>query len=220
MTENTSLQVDKIYVAHWNKLSDRKELLQAQFNEHNITDVEWVELYDKDSLNIDDLKKDYYRICDPKYSNGNLLTLAEISLILKHCWILKDMFDKQYQTVLILEDDAVFDNDFVNKFNEYKLELPVDWDICWVGSCCGLHAPYNEGTHVYKTDSSRCTHAYIISKAGLDKIIDKITGVNDSIDWYYNFLIKDLNLNNFWFEPSLVSQNSNFDTTIQPHNWL
>ena len=48
-----------------------------------------------------------------------------------------------------------------------------------------------------------------------DKIIESIKFVNDGADWYYNNLIEKLNLNNYWFEPSLASQNIMYETTIQ-----
>ena len=197
-----ALNVDKVYITHWSKLTNRKEWLVNHLSEKNIDNYNWVENYDKDDWNIEDIKKDYTLVFDlnPK---GRNLKYSEISLVLKHCWIIKDAFDN------------VYDYDFISKFNSYKNQLPSDWDICWVGSCCNLHSRLIPGINVYRENISRCTHAYMISKSCISKIIESIKFVNDGADWYYNGLIEKFNLNNYWFEPSLASQNTMYETTIQ-----
>jgi hypothetical protein len=53
---------------------------------------------------------------------------SERSLALKHASILKDIFKKQYQITLILEDDVTLCDDFVNYCNLFISQLPDDWD--------------------------------------------------------------------------------------------
>jgi hypothetical protein len=59
----------------------------------------------------------------------------------------------------------------------------------------------------------------MLSKSCINKIIESIKFVNDGADWYYNNLIESFNLNNYWFEPSLASQNTMYETTIQNNNY-
>jgi hypothetical protein len=86
---------------------------------------------------------------------------------------------------------------------------------CWVGSCCNIHTPSTKNINVYPAKTSRCCHCYILSENCINKILDEIININEGIDWYYNDLIKKLNLNAFWFEPSLAEQSGNFSTTVQ-----
>jgi len=201
------LNVDKIYICHWDKLTDRKKLMDKELLHNNITDVEWVTSFNTDELDSPSITNGYQKISN--------LSKPVISLLLKHCWIIKNAYDKGYDDILILEDDATFEEDFTNRFNRYKIQLPLDWDVCWVGSCCDLHVNQIEGINVYRTNTSRCTHCYILSKSGINKIIKYINNIDDAIDWYFNNMIFNLGLNNFWFEPALSLQNKQFTTTIQ-----
>ena len=213
------LNIDKIYICHWSKLSNRKEKLIEHLSTLGISDYEWVEVYDKDNWNLIEIVKQYTKIFEAD-ENGRLHKISEISLLLKHCWILKDAY-KKYKSVLVLEDDAILTNDFINRFNNYKSQLPEDWDLAWVGTCCGLHAGIVNNQNVYRMNGSRCTHSFIISQKCIEKVVDSIEEfAKYPSDFFYNKLINKFNLNNWWFEPSLAIQNSEFQTTIQNDvNW-
>lgn len=209
------LNVDNVYITHWSKLKERKELLTKHLLDINITNYNWVENYDKSTWDIEEIKSEYPLIfgLNPK---GRNLNHSEISLALKHCWIIKDALSKGCQSILILEDDVILDDSFIEKYNEYKLQLPTDWDIFFVGSCCNLHINNQiKGVNVYKTYTSRCCHAYSISLSGLLKLKDEINNINEAIDWYFNYIIPELKLNTYWSEPSIAEQNSNFESTVQ-----
>jgi GR25 family glycosyltransferase involved in LPS biosynthesis len=208
------LEVDKIYICHWKKLSDRKDRLISHLNDRNISNYEFVENYDKDEWDLTNIVKDFPKIFDCN-EKGRYLKYSEMSLLLKHCWILKDSYEK-YETIMVLEDDVVLEDDFINKFNLYKNQLPQDWDVCWIGSCCDLHiGTIIEGLNVYQTSGSRCTHAFIVSQRCIRKVINDIKYCFEPADFFYNTLIKNFNLSNWWFEPSLASQNVEYQTTIQ-----
>jgi len=211
---NGVLDVNKIFICHWTKLVDRKDNLIKHLNKRGISDYEWVELYDKENWDVDEVKKDYPLIFD-SVKHGKLLKLSEISLVLKHCFILKEIVNKNYESVLVLEDDVLLCNDFINDFNLYKKQLPDDWDLGWVGTCCDLVGSTKDGMNVCKSLGTRCTHAYIVSNNGAKKITTFLSSVDDAADWFYNRLIIELNLNNYWFEPALAIQNKKYETTIQ-----
>jgi GR25 family glycosyltransferase involved in LPS biosynthesis len=207
------LNIDKIYICHYSKLKERKQKLINHLLDNKISEYEWVESFDIDNWDIEEIKIKYPSLfnLNPK---GLFLKKTEISLLLKHIWIIEQVYKNKYSNCLILEDDVVLENDFIEKFNLYTSQLPKDWDLCWVGSCCGLHANIIKDLYVYRSDSSRCTHAYMISYNFVLKIKDELKNANDAIDWFYNFLIKSKNLNNYWIEPSLAYQNGEFKTSL------
>lgn len=214
-----TINVDKIYICHWDKLKDRKEYIINHLNKKGIHDFEFIETYNKENWDIEKIKKEYPVIFNSFANNAFgitdiLLKYSEISLVLKHCQIIKDVVDKKYKSVLIFEDDALLHNDFINQFNFYKLQLPNDWDLAWVGSCCNLHAPYQDGKNVYEMDGTRCTHAYAVSYEGACKIVSILESVNDAADWFLNRVIRQLKLKNYWFEPPLAYPNHRFITSI------
>lgn len=214
--ESLKLDVDHVYICHWNKLIERKHHIIQQLEINNIKNYSFVELYDKEDWNKEKIEKEYPRVFGKTNRDKRYLKLSEISLLLKHCWIIKDTYEKQYNSIMILEDDVIFCNNFTYYFNNFKKQLPDTWDCCWVGSCCGLHAPNaTNSCNIYPSMTSRCCHCYIINKSGINKLIDEIKNIDTGIDWYYNDVIPRLKLNAFWFEPSLAEQSTEFETTVQ-----
>lgn len=210
------LNVDKVYIPHWSKLKERKEYLKEHLQSRGILEYSFVEHFDKETWNVEDVKNEYPNVFSvDKF--GRKLNLSEISLLLKYCWIIKDSHKNQYDSILILEDDVELHPDFVELFNTFKGELPEDWDIAWVGSCLNLHAPATPNKHVYRAQGSRCTHAFAINKCCIEKIVKEVTNFCSAADHQFNTLIEQLHLNNFWFEPSIAEQNKSseiFNTSV------
>ena len=214
-----NIDTDKIYICHYKKLTDRKIIILDQLQKLGLDNYMFVEQFDKDSWNTEEITKEFPKIFHP----ANKINNAERSLALKHAWIVTDMHKQGYSSVLVLEDDAVLVDDFVEKYNSYMNQMPIDWDIGWVGSCFGLKEPEISNINVYKTNrGSRCTHAYCISKSFSIKIIDEIKNIDKEADLYYNYIIERFNLNNYWFQPPLALQSLEFFSSLrgnQNYKW-
>jgi len=206
--------IDKIFICHWDKLTDRKEELIQVLSEENIFDYEFVYDYDKETWSEEEIKSEFPKIFEVVEGYGRKLKPSEISLSLKHVKIIREVAEK-YEYALVLEDDVILCDNFVEEFLESYNQLPDDWDLAWVGTCCGLHAPTSEGKRVYMINGSRCTHAYAISNKGAKKVLSELKYCNTGADFFFNLLIEKFNLNNYWFEPALAVQNTKFQTTIQ-----
>lgn len=223
--------IPKIYIAHWSRLFQRKDHILNQLKDQNLLecDIEFVTDYDKDNWNISELKKEFPKIfeeiegCDPwsGIPYGRKLRYSEVSLSLKHIKIIREVASK-YDWALILEDDAVFCPNFMYEFEKSFFELPVDWDLAFVGGCCNLHAPeYESGkSRIYEVQGrSRCTHGYIISNKCAKIILEDLPYCNISSDYFLSYMAIKYNLKNYWFEPDLITQSANFNTTIQNNNY-
>ena len=96
---------------------------------------------------------------------------AEIGCTLSHytCW--KDAKEKGFENVLILEED------FITQGNGWPIELselPKDYEFMYMGRrrVPGYDdIPYKKG--IVKANYSYNTHAYLISVAGIDKVLSK-----------------------------------------------
>jgi len=206
--------IDNVYICHYTKLTDRKNILINHLSDLGIHNYEWVENYNTDNWDVEEIKKEYPNIFQI-ITHGKILPNSIVSLLLKHLWILKDIVKNQYKSVLVLEDDVVLCENFKEKLNLYMSQLPPDWDLGWVGTCCNLHAAMNGNTNVYRKEGSRCTHAFIINLKCAETLLPHINYPNNAADWYYNYLIEKHNLNNYWFEPPLAIQNKNFKTSLE-----
>lgn len=115
----------------------------------------------------------------------------------------------------ILEDDAQFLPDWRARFNEARANLPADWDVLFVGSCCtgGRPTSHVAGT-VYEVRWPMCLQAYLVRRRALNVMIK----TQDAARCYAPidislFFHTWAHLRVYTMMPSIVSQ---FDTNLTP----
>jgi GR25 family glycosyltransferase involved in LPS biosynthesis len=129
----------KVFVIHYKKLVDRKAHILAQFQRHQITDFEFVEI-DRDELSEENLS-----MFLPDYSK------SQIAISLSHFYTYSQISEK-YQYGLILEDDVILSDKFTTQFAKYMSQLPPDFDMLFIGNGCDFHIEPHKiisGKHIY-----------------------------------------------------------------------
>lgn len=194
----------KFYITHYTPLKNRKIHILKQLEYYGITNYEFIETYDREVLTKNDIK------------NFSCINMAEISLWLKHV----EVFKKPEDIIIVLEDDAIFVDNFMDKLHTYMEELKkYDWDIVFTSDCCNLHDKNIIPNKLfYKTNYSRGCAMYIINKNSSKKILSLFENntISLAIDHWFNK--QSQNLNMFWSEPVLVKQGSEtslFESTIK-----
>ena len=204
----------KIFTIHYKKLIDRKENIINQLEKYNLQ-TEFIDRYDRDLL------------LDKNLSIFNLsqLNKANIAISLSHFYAYNIIANNinLYNYALILEDDVVLSDNFLDKLNNYISELPDDWDMCFIGDGCGLHIEHHKllpNQNIYKkcliptnwggNGATRCTDSYIVNKkcaVQICKYIENLkTKINLPIDWWLNEVCRDNNFNVYWAEPTIITQ--------------
>ena len=208
------MKIDKYYICHYSKLSERRVYVENHIKQYKL-DTKWVLEYDKEEITSEVLDK-FPKILDYNTNIGRKLSMSEISLVLKHFHIFNDMIKNNYNNIVVFEDDIILVEDFNKKIESYTNQLDNDYDILWIGTCCNLHTlKTSNDINVYRCErGSRCTHAYVISRKACEKIIQVLDSINEPIDWFFNKIIKQLNLNNYWAEPELSIQDLSFNSAI------
>ena len=115
---------------------------------------------------------------------------------------------KKYQglKVLILEDDALFVDNFNEKFAEVIQTLPSDWDIFYLGALVapttGKIIKVNE--HWYKQVVSTGTQAYCLKPGKMDYFYNKLK----DYEWYIDIglRLEAVSNNCYITQPNLVTQ--------------
>lgn len=93
-----------------------------------------------------------------------------------HVKILEDAYKRNYSTVMVLEDDAIFPNWNTEKWNRVQRDLQKhrgNWDMCYLGYCQWpffLSTFYTRDLIRIKTPLT--THAYIITRTGIEKFLN------------------------------------------------
>ena len=203
-----------VYIIHYTPLKERKIFLLDQINKHSLN-YHFIEDYDREKLLDKDLK-----IFDKNLSRSLCgLTLAHIDSYRK-------IINNDYKYNLIIEDDVIFDSQFKDKLKKGLKQLPDSYDMLFIGDGCDLHIPKNQlrpSKFVYKKcnektkwgggGATRCTDSYLVSKKCAKKLINYVSQLKEHsvispIDWWLNKIIKDLNLQIYWMEPTIVTQGS------------
>lgn len=220
------IYVNKVYIAHYAKLIERKQNLISQLKNINLncswfemepTQNDVIKLYDKNlwTPRMVEMKTDFIEERELKKS--------EISLEFKHIKIYEDIILNNFDSALILEDDVILDSDFINKFNFNIIHTPKDWDVIFIGNGCDLHIPVEQQkphTVAYKKEhpASKCTDSYIIKRTAVEKILKTIIPFCFPIDFELNYQMFINDLNVYWWEPTIVkqgSQNGLYGSSIQ-----
>ncbi len=199
----------KIFVIHYKKLIHRKLFILEQFEKYNITDYEFIEI-DRDELHGHDIT-----MFKQNYPN------SQIAISLSHFYAYKQISDTH--DGFIIEDDAIFSDNFTDRLDIYMSQLPTDYDMLFVGDGCHLHIEnhkLNSNQNIYEKclyptswggdGASRCCDSYIMSKKCANKICEYINHleykIDLPIDWWLNVAARDNHFKVYWAEPTIVTQ--------------
>jgi GR25 family glycosyltransferase involved in LPS biosynthesis len=171
---------DKVVVINLDRRTDRMEILDAQLKELGI-EYERFSAVDGKELDISPI----------------------IAGTMSHVQVLKKYQD---QKILVLEDDALFVDDFNEKFEEVMQTIPADWDIFYLGALLpkntGKVTPVNE--HWTRQVFTTGSQAYCINPARVNYFIENL----DGYEWYIDIGLRVFaeKYNAYITQPNLVTQ--------------
>lgn len=211
------LHVDKVFILHYPKLSERKQrMLDAPELQNNV--VEWITDFSPDSLDPeavryvdlpDAWKSRFIPEWKPSYAK---LSLSEISLCAKHQLVYKKIVNERIGVTMILEDDVIFGANFIHLFNMFLSETPQEWDMISFGDGCRFHVPYTtEHMHAYRKlpPLSRASDSYLLKYEAAEKLVNTFNEIFLPSDYQLTFMMNYLDLKCYWWEPTLVTQGTN-----------
>lgn len=148
-----------------------------------------------------------------KYIKGKM-TKSEMGCFLSHIMVWLEALKQDYQRIAVFEDDTVTSspghdilesiNNFYQYLSEHNIEEP---DILYLGKCLSKCSKFEKiYSNVYKTDSLLCTHSYIITKKGMEKILLH-SPFDKALDIVLKKLMKVKTISVATFHPSLFFQN-------------
>jgi GR25 family glycosyltransferase involved in LPS biosynthesis len=145
----------------------------------------------EDLLNYYNNNKDFY--IDP---NGYSLDgkqgwkYGELGIWASNYTAWKNFLKTDFDSLILMEDDITFNDNFFPILEKYIAELPEDWDIFSFFvpfdqyHKYALHKSYGENTSlIYQDWSCLC---YVLSRKGAQKSLDIMRqGVSLPLDWFY-----------------------------------
>jgi GR25 family glycosyltransferase involved in LPS biosynthesis len=171
---------------------DRWERLQAALTRQHICGVRRVSAVDGSRLQLP---------ATWRYSAG------AYGCLLSHLQAVRDARERGLASLLILEDDVVFDPSFREKFPEFARGLPADWDMVFLGA---LHRedPAPVAENVVRIRRAYCTHAYALKDSVFDAFVAANDGSPNQLDVNNDVLCRNHNCYGFW--PNLAWVESHY----------
>lgn len=181
-----------IYILHHSPAKERKSELLNTINFLNLDyPIEWVENFlPEEVLNL---------------GKSFNISIPEMSLSLKHQFVLLEQVKENLDKVIILEDDAdLLSVENLQKFLESSLlEFSENnGDILWIGGTHDMNVPHeikklDKIVYFSRNFKSRCAHAYIISLKAARIVLENYH-YNLPADHLFNEIIDTHQLNSGW----------------------
>ncbi len=172
---------DKIFVVNLDRRVDRMESIQKQANELSIT-INRFPAFDGSILTTKPGK--------PPYKGWSTISMGNYGNVLSQRAIIQKALSNDWESVLILEDDASFDTK--DKIDEYLEAVPKNWDMIYFGG--------NHQSPLQRMDMlvGKCTytltaHAVGIRNTMYEHILHATRNLNVPIDLSYAELHRTYN---------------------------
>ena len=192
---------DHIFVINLDRRKDRWEFISRQLARVGI-EAERVSGVDGDLLDP-----------DPKIGNG-WNHKGQAGCVLSHRKVINLARERGYKSILVIEDDNVFIDNFNTLFESYWKQVPDNWDLLYFGgSHLGALKPVN--VNIGRCTKSFTTNMYAMKCTLFDTVLNLIPD-NDKelempIDVYFSVIQERAEkFNCYVFKPHLVWQDSIF----------
>lgn len=208
----------KVYIVNLKHNTERKEHILTELKKQNIKNFQIIDAVDGKKLKDKDLKN-FICSSEKKYNSlGQKLTLSQIGCAMSHINIYKDFIKSDESYALILEDDAIFLDNFsynLQKFiiRNFKYKKQV-FLLSELKEFIKKPIDKIENYESVEVTNAFFTHAYIINKEAAKSIIKFNFPVKTVADNFVYFKIY-CGINLVGLNPYLLDQDKkNFGTTI------
>jgi len=157
-----------------------------------------------------------------------------VGIAMSHIKSWKEFIKSNEKITIIIEDDAVFVDNFREKLDVAIKNTPSDFDILYLG-CFGCDNPINFFTlinngiinlnaikinkYVKKPEIALATHGYVLSRKGAKKLISYFDkNISYYIDYTIQYLIRNNNINAYSLNSRIVYQTSTDNTESTTSN--
>lgn len=196
------------YIIHYTKLIERKNYLLKNIipyleKSKYIKEIRWITEFDKEHPIINEIKK------------NTKINPSEISCSKKH-YFTWNLFNKSnYDKCLIIEDDVFLVNPetFVKNFDNMVENIKDDYYF----TIFNLNEKFKgDNNTFYKKQTTNTTLSYIINKKFIDYF--KQEKYDLPIDHTINKILKDNNINSYWYKPDLIKHTHVLKSSINHTN--
>lgn len=138
--------------------------------------------------------------------------------LVSHLQVVREARQLGVPSVLIFEDDVIFDQQLQEKFGIFIAEVPSDWDMLFLGA---LHKdkPIEIANHVARISKANSTYAYAMRSSVFDDFIELNRKADEVLD--INTFVLQQRFNCYCFMPNLVWVETEYSDVQKrlEHHW-
>lgn len=152
------------------------------------------------------------------------LLKGEIGIISSVRSILHRAIEHNYKSILILEDDCVF-NENIDRIDQYFDKLPTNWDMVYLGGNHNTHdgadPPYYVNERIVKLHTTYAAHCIGFRRNMFDVLLKHTRDYRIPLDVTYQKLQMAYNV--FGFSPGVATQRADYSDIQEQYvnyDWL
>lgn len=206
--------IDQIYIINLKNRTDRWNICKEQLIKNNITNYK----------RFDAIRPDLTKVNPIHYSKNNMklsknYITGALGCKLSHLSVINDAKVNNYSKILILEDDFLLCNNFIEKYNNTIQNIDknnINYNMLYLGFSIVRDNPYIDTkiNNLKILKNAHTTHAYILDKSFYDTIINEINTCYCEIDVCYANMQKKYN-NIYGIFPSLIAQRTSYSDIME-----
>lgn len=202
---------DRIFIINLKHRDDRWNKCLKQLKKNRITNYERFEAIKPDYNSID--KKLYSNLALKKAEQSYIV--GSMGCKFSHLNIIKKAKKRNYNRILILEDDFLLCKNFrVELYKRLRNISKLNWDMFYLGSSRNSNIIKTMFPFINKTINSgvNTTHAYCVNKKIYNSLINGISVSTCEIDTYYRIFQRNHNV--YICNPSIVTQGADYSDIL------
>ena len=232
--EEVTNKINKIYYINLERRPDRNQhfIDQCKKSNINMNNVIRYEAIDGLTYKFSDKEKEMFKNADYKMEEYNTKIMGNQ---LSHYYILKEMVDKNYEYIIIFQDDVILRNDFNYQINLLLKNIPEDAEIINFGfhkkaflkdfeglnldnsseSVIAFKQIINDAVCILADNINPCSLAYLVTLKGAINLVKHFNEVGflKATDWNYTFYLTSKNIN-YATRIALCTGNADFKSDI------
>lgn len=166
---------DNIFIINLTRRSDRKKEMIKKLQKANINKYEFIEAIDGNDLNIIDMYNNY-----KKNYKSYIITCGHFSCLLSHIKTIKLAQQLKYSSIMILEDDVIFCDNFIKQLE--LLQIP-SYDMIYLGGIISKKKIFfNKWA---KSNKIMGAYSYIITSNLYTIVLKELEKLIEYVDLFY-----------------------------------
>ncbi len=212
--------LDNIYVINLDKSTDRLKHIKQNFNDHHIKFKRFSAIEGK-KINDNILNDETTIACRTIFCNYGIIGCA-----MSHIALWKQLINDTTDYYIILEDDSIIDDNFINTINEINsIKNKLNFDI--LSLYCGPNLNCIQYEYVHELSNGNIIGrplyplsmaSYIINKNGAKKILSLLDKINYHIDFEVAWKSLFYDINYFSLNNNIIKHKWDTKSTIETYN--